>query len=199
MAKLLVTVTGSPEKGGTFADRNKRATQPPTSVPASSPATLVAVARPLGAKVTDTLPEPVGPSAVLQLPALAAAAPSAATAAFLSKAGASDVSGASGFFAPATGSAGFVTAAEAAGTLCAAAVPCWAAAKFCGFALGAIAPPAVVGPAAALPFASAALLDAEALGDGALGDGALGDGALAAAELLVAAASAEFDSAALLV
>src|SRR6187402_1733494 len=89
MVKLLLTVTGSPVKGGTLAARNKRATQPPTSVPARSPATLVAVARPLGAKVTDTLPLPVGPSGFLQEPALAAAAPNADTAAALSNAGAS--------------------------------------------------------------------------------------------------------------
>src|SRR5438552_2663117 len=82
------TVTASPEKAGTFALRNRRATQPPTAVPARSPETEVLVARPLGMKVIDTLPLPAGPSAVLQLWALPAAADSAAMAALLSKGGA---------------------------------------------------------------------------------------------------------------
>src|SRR6478609_3435926 len=88
MANDLLTVTGSPEKAGTLAERNRRATQPPTAVPARSPETWVLVARPLGMNVTDTLPLPVGPSAVLQLPAFPAAAPSAALAAFVSNGGA---------------------------------------------------------------------------------------------------------------
>src|SRR5450755_633060 len=88
-----------------------RATQPPTSVPASAPDTVEFVARPLGANVTEALPPPVGPSGFLQLIALAAAALSAAMAAPLSKSAPTTVgAGAvSGFFA----SAGLLSAVGA--------------------------------------------------------------------------------------
>ena len=67
-AKLFETVTGLPLKGGTLALRKRPATQPPVGVPAKGPPWTVAlVTRPLGAKVTWTLPVPVGPPPFLQL------------------------------------------------------------------------------------------------------------------------------------
>src|SRR6478609_517858 len=110
MANDLLTVTGSPEKAGTLAERNRRATQPPTAVPARSPETWVLVARPLGMNVTDTLPLPVGPSAVLQLPAFPAAAPSAALAAFVSNGGAELSTAGAAVGLVAAASPGFVAA-----------------------------------------------------------------------------------------
>src|SRR5688572_10950117 len=69
------------------AARNLEATQPPTEVPPNGPATTLAlVTRPLGAKVTWTLPLPLGPLALPQPAALAAAAANAALAAPTSKA-----------------------------------------------------------------------------------------------------------------
>ena len=61
------TATGDPSNGGTCAPRNADATHPPTAVPANGgPSTVADVTLPLGAKVTRTLPEPVGPSSFLQ-------------------------------------------------------------------------------------------------------------------------------------
>lgn len=68
MLKLLETVTGAPEKDGTWALLNTPATHPPTAVPPKgAPATLAVVTRPLVANVTNTLPRPVGPPGRLQL------------------------------------------------------------------------------------------------------------------------------------
>src|SRR5882724_7991574 len=182
--KLFETVTGSPENGGTFAARNKRATQPPTSVPANAPPTLVMVARPLGAKVTETLPEPVGPSGFLQLPALAAAAPNAETAAPLSKA-APSAAGAGGAATAGAGASGFLVSAGFSA----------------GFSAGLLAGPAAVGvsvaaavaegfvPAAVMAWATlsagegvgaSAAPDAGASAVAAVGSGAAATGAAAA-------------------
>ena len=74
MLKLLETVTGLPENAGMRALRKTPATQPPTGVPAKGgPATFAVVTRPLVAKVTCTLPLPVGPAGLAQLEALPAA------------------------------------------------------------------------------------------------------------------------------
>src|SRR5436190_15582530 len=82
MLNDLVTLTGEPSNAGTLALRKALAMQPPTEVPAKgAPWTDAEVTLPLGAKVTLTLPLPVGPSAFLQLRAAPAAAPSAEEAA----------------------------------------------------------------------------------------------------------------------
>lgn len=53
MLNDLATVVGEPEKAGTRAARNLRATHPPTLVPPKGPLTTLAlVTRPLVAKVT---------------------------------------------------------------------------------------------------------------------------------------------------
>jgi hypothetical protein len=101
MEKDLETVTGLPPNAGTRALRKREATQPPTGVPANgAPITVAVVTRPLGAKVTCTLPTPVGPPGFLQELAADEAAPSAEMAEALLK-GASVVAGggaASSFF-----------------------------------------------------------------------------------------------------
>ena len=76
--KLLATVTGAPLNGGTVARRNTVATQLPTDVPPKAPPmTTALVTRPLGAKVTLTLPLPVGPPGFLHPEAPDAAIPRA--------------------------------------------------------------------------------------------------------------------------
>lgn len=108
--KLLCTVTVPPLNGGTWAARNRAATQPPTDVPANGgPSTLAVVAFPLGANVTETRPEPVGPSGFLQPDAALAAELSADIAAARSN-GAPSAAGAAGVAA----GAGVAPAAAAA-------------------------------------------------------------------------------------
>ena len=81
MKNDLCTVIGAPLKGGTEAERNATATQLPTAVPAKGGPTMAVVAKPLGAKVTEALPLPLGPSGCPQPAARPAAPPSAARAA----------------------------------------------------------------------------------------------------------------------
>src|SRR5262245_49768080 len=61
MLTVLLTVTGPPSNGGTLADRNADAMQPPVAVPwKGGPCTFADVTRPEGANVTLTLAEPLG-------------------------------------------------------------------------------------------------------------------------------------------
>src|SRR5690606_32512316 len=55
--KLLLTVTASPENGGTRADRKIRVTHPGRTFAPSRLATLTEVTPPHGAKVTTAVPE----------------------------------------------------------------------------------------------------------------------------------------------
>ena len=110
MVKDLLTEIGPPPKAGIRAPRNSLATQPPTLVPANgAPWTSADVTLPLGAKVTLTLPVPVGPPAFLQLLAEPAAAPSAELAAPRLNSAPPEAAGSAAGFA-----AGFSTAAAGA-------------------------------------------------------------------------------------
>ena len=79
--KLLLSVTALPLKGGTCAPRNALAMHWPTAVPAKGAETVTDFTGPSGEKVTLAEPEPLGPSARLQLLAADEAEPSAASAA----------------------------------------------------------------------------------------------------------------------
>ena len=64
---VFVTVTGSPEKGGTVTPRNVLARQVPVLVPwKGGPVTCADKARPEGANVTLILVPPPGSSGCLQ-------------------------------------------------------------------------------------------------------------------------------------
>src|SRR5580658_2882039 len=81
MVKLLLTENGLPEKAGTRTARKRAATQAPVGVPSNGgPDTVADCVPPLGPKSTTTRPVPVGPLALLQPAAAAAAAPSLALA-----------------------------------------------------------------------------------------------------------------------
>ena len=79
---VLVTVTASPENGGTDTPRNVLAMQAPVLVPWNGePVTCADTARPEGANVTLILVAPPGSSGCLQPDACAAAIESATLAA----------------------------------------------------------------------------------------------------------------------
>jgi hypothetical protein len=82
MTTSFETDTGSPPKGGTFADRKLSAMQAPVRVPwKGAPRTCADMTRPLGEKVTLTLATPLGSSGCLHPAAAPAAVESAARAA----------------------------------------------------------------------------------------------------------------------